>query len=461
LRLTNSAYRGLPSDIANPVEAVNVLGLETIKALVMTLQFLAERRQLKPGYLSLDQLWQHSVAVGQIARDLILFEKKDHLLASQALVAGLVHDLGKAVLATNFDDLYGRVHSLARKQPVSLWDIEKEMFGANHGEIGACLVGMWNLPSPIVEAAALHHEPPLGEQETLTPLAAVHIANVLAHQLQPDDEDPMVAAVINTPFLNELGLLGRLPIWHAVFANRVAGKPEPEVEEVDADLPESEELSSTTTSGTANHLKPDTATRTGTSGARKRGETTQAPIVSNRKHWVYAAVAAGALALLALWLRTEPEFNAPEAVYASTPAHYGVALAFSPTAPPQTVPAAVPEASPTPAVSEIETTKPTPTPPATESQPAASQPAPESVTEASVNSTPTNVPPPAPQPQEKPKPYFRLNGIIYNSAHPFAIVNGETVSVGDKVNAATVVGIGQSTVTLEFKGQRKVLELRY
>src|SRR5262249_40671684 len=156
---------------------------------------------------SFDQIWQHSVNVAQIARDLVLFETKDRTLASQALIAGLIHDLGKVVLVTNFEDLYGRVHSLARKQPVTLWDVEKEMFGANHGEIGACLLGMWNMPAPIVDAAAFHHEPLLGEQQGLTPLAAVHIANVIERELCPSGEDMMVAPIISTPFLNELGLL--------------------------------------------------------------------------------------------------------------------------------------------------------------------------------------------------------------------------------------------------------------
>jgi len=254
LRLTNSSYRGFPGDLSDPVEAVQLLGFETVKALVMALQYLAEHSRLRPGYLSLDQLWQHSVKVGQIARDLILFETKDRTLASQALVGGLLHDLGKVVLATNFADLYGRVHSLARKQPVTLWDVEKEMFGANHGEIGACLVGMWNMPATVVEAAALHHEPPLGEHEQLTPLAAVHIANVLEHQLSPDKADMMVAPIINTALLDELNLLQRLPVWRAAFANGRFAEFEPEAESVETDQEESAVVSNAPPLRTANHL---------------------------------------------------------------------------------------------------------------------------------------------------------------------------------------------------------------
>src|SRR5262249_37189465 len=122
LRLTRSTYLGLPRNLTDPAEAVECLGLETVKALIMALRFLAEHSQLKPGYLSLEQIWQHSTNVAQIARDLVLFETKDRALAAQAFAAGLIHDLGKVVLATNFDDLYGRVHSLARKQPVPIWE---------------------------------------------------------------------------------------------------------------------------------------------------------------------------------------------------------------------------------------------------------------------------------------------------------------------------------------------------
>jgi len=458
LRLTHSAYLGLPRNLTDPVEAVESLGFETLKALVMALQFLAERSRLKPGYLSLEQLWEHSVNVGQIARDLMLFETKDRTLAAQALAAGLLHDLGKVVLATNFDDLYGRVHSLARKQPVTLCDIEKEMFGANHGEIGACLVGMWNMPSAIVEATALHHEPPLGEHEQLTPLAAVHIANVLEHQLRPGDQDMMVPPIINTYFLNELGLLERLPIWRAAFANGRSGNLEPAVEP-QTDQVGSTVLSSTAESETANYLPgPAPTTRTTTSGPPKRGDGKSAVHAArSRRLWVYGGVAAG-LTFLAVWLRTQPELNEPEPVYARTPAGAHTAAVLPATQSPETVPAAAPQVTPTVAVSE-EPPAPSASS-ATVTNTAASLPEPEQTTTSRAEVPVANVLPPSVVPPEKALPDFRLNGIIYTSVRPSAIVNGETVNVGDQVNGATVVSIGRTTVTLQSNGQRKTYQLR-
>jgi HD-like signal output (HDOD) protein len=431
LRLTNSAYLGSPRSITDPVEAVGSLGLQTVKALVMALRFLAENRHLKPGYLSLDQIWQHSIKVAQIARDLVLFETNDRTLASEALAAGLLHDLGKVVLVSNFGDMYGRVHSLARKQPVSLWDIEKEMFGANHGEIGGCLVGMWNMPYSIVEAAALHHEPPLGEQQQLTPLAAVHIANVLEHQLGPGDEGMMVAPIIHTGFLNELGLLQRLPVWSAAFANRSQSGPIPAAPSA-GPPPRS-----------AIHLSgPAAATRTATTEQPRprAGKPAGHGSRIRQRAWVYPGVAAGFLILLALWPGTKPWPNTPERVYARTPA---------------------PNEAP---VAEVEETTTTNVSSATIAEPEVSLPEPEPAPVVAPQAIVASIAPlsvkPGPMPKVEAPPDFRLGGIIYTAGHPSAIVNGETVWVGDQVGEATVSDIGRSSVTLEINGQRKTYVMR-
>jgi HD-like signal output (HDOD) protein/CheY-like chemotaxis protein len=465
LRLTRSTYLGLPRNLTDPAEAVECLGLETVKALVMALRFLAEHSQLKPGYLSVDQIWQHSTNVAQIARDLVLFETKDRALAAQAFAAGLLHDLGKVVLATNFDDLYGRVHSLARKQPVPLWEIEKEMFGATHGEIGACLVGMWNLPAPIVEAAGFHHEPPLGEHDELTPLAAVHIANVLEHELRPNEEF-RVAPIINTTFLNDLGLLQRLPVWRATAANRGSANNPSQVESAESDQSQSltPQVESSQFSRTG-YLLPGRAasTRTATSGQPSDDSTQRPASPFLQRRWAYGGIAAGVLFLLALWLRTEPAVDQSAPVYARTPVtHQTPALTQTPavetsTSPKETVPAASPQVTPAKAALEpaAAITSPAvaqPTEPAISQPPHESAPGPIIVSHETADPV---MPPSAP-----PAPEFRLSGIFYTPPRPSAILNGETVFVGDQVNGARVLTIGQTAVTLQVDGQRKTLTLR-
>jgi HD-like signal output (HDOD) protein len=459
LRLTRSTYLGLPRNLTDPAEAVECLGLETVKALVMTLRFLAEHSQLKPGYLSIEQIWQHSTNVAQIARDLVLFETKDRALAAQAFAAGLLHDLGKVVLATNFDDLYGRVHSLARKQPVPLWEIEKEMFGATHGEIGACLVGMWNLPAPIVEAAGFHHEPPLGEQDELTPLAAVHIANVLEHELRPNEEF-RVAPIINTTFLNDLGLLQRLPVWRATAANRGSANNQSQVEPAETDQSKSptSQVEGSQSSRTGNLLPGRAAsTRTATSGQPSEDSAQRPASPFLQRRWAYAGVAAAVLFLLALWLRTEPTVDQSAPIYARTPVIRQTPAVETSTSPKETVPAAEPQVTPVAAVSEPAEATNAPAV-AQSTQPAISESEPEPAPAPVIVSHETAAP--IPTPSAPPVPEFRLSGIFYTPPRPSAILNGETVYVGDQVNGARVVSIDQTAVTLQLEGRRKTLTLR-
>jgi HD-like signal output (HDOD) protein/ActR/RegA family two-component response regulator len=504
LRLTNGAYLGSPRDIGEPTEAVAALGLGTVKAVVMALQFLAENRQLNPGYLSFDEIWQHNTNVALIARDLVMFETNDRALAGEAFVAGLVHDLGKIVLVKNFEDLYGRVHSLARKQPAALWEIEKEMFGANHGEIGGCLVGMWNLPGPVVEAAALHHDPPVGEQQQLTPLAAIHIANVLEHQIRPSD-DFQVQPVISAPFLNDLGLLQRLPVWRAAFANGGTAIPELAVE-----APETPQ-SQAATIIVSGRQPARPATRRAASRQYASEDGSLAAILARlwQGRWVYGGSAAALVLLLALWIGTRRDLNDPLPAYARTPTEPPLPVALAPTpekapapaspaTPATTVPTTVPEEKP---AANVTTTtvptvpKPAPATPAPVTAPAvAQQPAtaanvsPSTTTSSAavINAAPSITPtasavpnaalattPAASAASFTPAPLvsapltlagdrkadFRLNGIIYMVNRPLAILNGITVRVGDHLNGATVISIGPKQVTLQVKGRLKTLEL--
>jgi len=455
LMLTRSAYLGLPQRIVEPVEAVEVLGLETVKALVMALRFLAEHSQSERGFLSLEQVWEHSKHVAQIARDLVLFETKDRAVASQALTAGLLHDLGKVVLATNYDDLYGRVHSLARKQPVPLWEIEKEMFGANHGEIGACLLGMWNMPSAIVDAVALHHEPPLGEHDHLTPLAAVHIANVLEHQVHPSDEF-RVMPVVSTPFLNELGLLQRLPIWRATFANQrsrtKASEAEPMVQQpvVQVAVARAEAVSQTANSLPA----PAAETKSVTAAPAPRSELRQ---------WIYTGVAAVVVCALALLFQLEMTSDDSVRVHAREidTQHVSVTAPVTPApqaaaASPSVAPASAETVAPvTASVEPAGVAVPVARAASVASEPVviAMVPPAAAATEIVVtNDTKTNAPSVTSVP-------FKLNGIIYGVSNPSATVNGKAVYVGEKVNGATVLSIGRSEVVLNVNGERKTITL--
>ena len=157
LQVLNSAYFGLPRRISDPAEVVGILGFETVKSMVMAVKLLGHYDRLKPIQFSIDRLWRHSTEVAQSAKQLALKETGDQTLADTAFTAGLMHDVGKVVLAVNFDEQYHGAHSLARKRQLPLWEIETEIFGANHGEIGAYLLGLWGMPPELLEEIGRAH----------------------------------------------------------------------------------------------------------------------------------------------------------------------------------------------------------------------------------------------------------------------------------------------------------------
>lgn len=91
-------------------------------------------------------------------------------------------------------------------------NVEHDILGATHAEVGAYLLGLWGLPNPIVEAVAFHHSPSRSFGEEFTPLTALHVANVLAHERSRTNEGSTVEQ-LDLTYLAKLGLEERVPAW--------------------------------------------------------------------------------------------------------------------------------------------------------------------------------------------------------------------------------------------------------
>jgi HD-like signal output (HDOD) protein len=212
LQLANSALFGLRLQVVNPVEAIGFIGLETTKALVLLAHTFSSFENLKLSIFSVESLWHHSVATGHAAQRLGLLEQNQQELSDQAFAAGLLHDIGKLLFAANMPGLFVEALVLAREQRRRFWEVETEVLGACHSELAACLLGIWGLPTPLVEAVALHHHPNRTLQPQFSPLTAVHVANVLAHELNPE-QSVTVADQVDADYLAACGLTERLEPW--------------------------------------------------------------------------------------------------------------------------------------------------------------------------------------------------------------------------------------------------------
>ncbi len=189
LQLVNSAFFGLGHHITHPSEAAMYLGVETMKSLVLSTQVFNQfNRSVAnlPGF-SIEALWQHCWNTSVFARRIAQDEGLSKEIVDQCFVSGLLHDVGKLILAADHSAAFTRALEIAHREKVSLWVAEKELFGSSHADIGAYLLGLWNFSHPIVEAVAYHHRTGDSVLDELGVAAIVHGANLLEHYPQPDD----------------------------------------------------------------------------------------------------------------------------------------------------------------------------------------------------------------------------------------------------------------------------------
>lgn len=215
LQLVNSAFFGLFRKISSPEQAVTVLGLETIKALVLSVKIFTEFNQSRFSWFNIDDLFDHSLAVSVYAKTIIKNENLDQSQINNSMMAGLLHDLGKLILAINFKKPYRQILSEAQDSGRNLLDLEYEAFGTSHAEIGAYLMGLWRLETPIIEAIAFHHLPARSLNQNMGLLTAVHVADALEHEARiPAGQN--IDLQCDSAYLDKLEITGRIPQWRQV-----------------------------------------------------------------------------------------------------------------------------------------------------------------------------------------------------------------------------------------------------
>ncbi len=213
LQLANSAVFGLQLQVIDPMEAISYIGLQTTKALVLMSHTFSTFHELRLAGFSVDTLWSHCVLAGAFARRIAELETEDERVIEEAFAAGLLHDFGKLLIGANLPDRFAQIVTHAAKENCDFAQAEKTIFpGYGHAEIGACLLGIWWLPQPIVQAVAFHHRPTEAGGEGFSATTAVHAADVLAHEAQPD-RSGVQPGKLDTEYLAALGLENHWPQW--------------------------------------------------------------------------------------------------------------------------------------------------------------------------------------------------------------------------------------------------------
>jgi putative nucleotidyltransferase with HDIG domain len=181
LRAVNSALVASATQIKDVPEAVNRLGMNAIYQIVAAVHGARSLRPSCPDWgIDPAAMWQHSVTTALAAQFLARDSDEDE---GVAFTAGLLHDLGKIVLAEFFKNQYAETLAEPNVNPAFAWDAEKRRFGVDHSEMGGRLLARWKFPAPIITSVWHHHAPGLGESfDRLS--ACVTLANAIAHEVE-------------------------------------------------------------------------------------------------------------------------------------------------------------------------------------------------------------------------------------------------------------------------------------
>ena len=405
LQTVNSAFFGLSRTVTAPVEAVLLLGMETVKSLVLSIHAYSQLDKVKPLYFSTDKVWRHSQRVGALAKQIAQLENADQAIVDEAFTAGLFHDLGKLLMAANLPNEYSGAQALALKRKIPLWEVERELFGATHAETGAYLLGLWGLSIPLVEAVALHHSPGRSDNKNFSPITAVHVANVLDYQ-QTSEQEGFVPPDFDMAYLDELGLRDRLPVW-------LDGKSEKSNKQSPRPISETPEQ------------KPSI-------GAVPIAVTSASGSSNLRPIWIGASICAAIAVILSLVVWLVIKSDLPEE-------RHEVKKRPTVAAQRTSVPPASDSQAPAESLDLSNANKPESTAPSPD------------LTDRTI----TNAVVPAIR-----SPELKLQGIFYRRSNASALINGKTVFRGDAIAGGRVVAIEPQSVTVELAGEQKILRLR-
>jgi len=183
LRLVNSPFFGIKTTVVDPLQALNFLGFETVKAFIISNYLYSHYKVKNTDDFNFENLKRHSSTVANFASIIARELGFKASVVEEAHSAGILHDIGKIILYAEHYSYYNELVKEAKSKNVPLWELEETQIGLNHADIGGYLFLLWGFPQNLVDAIRFHHMPNLYPGIENQVLTCLHMANVLEHNL--------------------------------------------------------------------------------------------------------------------------------------------------------------------------------------------------------------------------------------------------------------------------------------
>ncbi len=220
MQIVNSSFFGLPLRVTDPVHAAKLLGFDILQGLVLSVQLFSKFEHINVEGFSIEEFTQHSLRVASSAKKIAQHESCDKSVAEDAFLAGMLHDVGKLVLAQNMPEKFAEALSRARTDGIPAWQVEESELGATHASVGAYLIGIWGLAEPLIEAVAFHHSPMAAPCSSFNASSAVYFANEFC---QPGSASDGYRNDNTNEYLAQLDLAHKQEEWQGIIQEVQAG----------------------------------------------------------------------------------------------------------------------------------------------------------------------------------------------------------------------------------------------
>ncbi len=154
LKIANSAFYSLPRTVSSLEDAIRLLGSDALLSLVLAAHVFSG---MPPPGMRMEVLWEHSGQVSTLARQIAALEGADRDTQGVCAIAGMLHDIGLLVMLENDPGQYQILWRQSAGSEGQLTELEQEVYGLTHGELGGLVLSLWGLPEDIVEAVAGSH----------------------------------------------------------------------------------------------------------------------------------------------------------------------------------------------------------------------------------------------------------------------------------------------------------------
>lgn len=158
LKLVNSAYYGLPRKVVTITDALTILGIETLRTMVLGVSIHKALTDHKcRSVIKRKQLWRHATACAMASK--LLAVRLGISESENVFIAGLLHDIGKIILSSFLSTEYSQVIDLCKQKKCSTIEAELEVLKITHSDVGMTVAEKWNLPIILAEPIGYHHDP--------------------------------------------------------------------------------------------------------------------------------------------------------------------------------------------------------------------------------------------------------------------------------------------------------------